>query len=91
MGIYLGTVMLHLKSQHIRFLAEKIPVRFLSLNNNNKKNLLIWRRLKYSYSLLFLSTINLPLAWASSVRHSFTPSKPDVILSEGDRGGGAKS
>lgn len=30
--IYLGTLALHLKSRHIRFLAEKIPVRFLSLN-----------------------------------------------------------
>lgn len=79
--------MLNLKSQQIRFLAEKIPVKFLLLNNILKKSPYLEKI--ETYLLLFFH-INLPLAWASSVRH-FTPSKPDVILSEGEGGGGAKS
>lgn len=79
--------MLHLKSQHIKFLAEKIPLIVLILWNNLKSKSFSLFGGGWDISTLFYQlALRLGLWWWCI----FPPSKPDVILWEGERGGGAK-
>lgn len=85
-GIYKGTVVLHLKSQHIKILRKflagsywAIYFFFFSLFGED------WDISAISFH------IDLLLAWGCGIRHSFTLSIPDITVWEGERGGGAKS